>query len=597
MTAARDVEARDGQGTTTPAATVDCDLLVIGGGAAGLSAAVTAAYHGLKVIVAEKAHVLGGATAWSGGWMWAPLNPLSQADGIVEDIDQPRTYLKHALGAEYDEPRVEALLRNSPHMVAFFEKHSSLQFVSGSWIADIQGELPGAGTGGRSVGPKPFNARRLRKDLRPLVRPQLYETSFLGMGIMAGPDLQAFLHTTTSVRSFFHAAWRVAFHVLDLITYRRGMQLVNGPALIARLVKSADALGVTMWIDSPATSLTTAENGAVTGAVLQREAGPVTVSSTRGVLLAAGGFPNDLARRRELFPRTPTGKEHWTLAPPETTGDGVTLGESAGGRLDESLASPAAWCPVSLVPYRNGRVGTYPHIVDRGKPGLIAVTANGKRFVNEADGYYQFTTGMINVTPPGEPVEAWLICDRKFQRRYPFGMSKPFPIPTWPYLRSGYLKRGKTLAQLAAKCGIDPRALEQTVEEFNRHARVGADPEFKRGTTAFNRASGDKEHQPNPCLAPLEKAPFYAIKVLPGSFGTFFGLRADPESRVLDAAGEPIEGLYVAGSDQANVMGGHYPSGGINIGPAMTFGYIAGRQVAGVQEYENVVPNLQNDGV
>ena len=580
-----------------PGATARCDLLVIGGGAAGLSAAVTAAYHGLSVIVAEKASVLGGATAWSGGWMWAPLNPLSQADGIVEDIDQPRIYLKHALGAEYDEPRVEALLRNSPHMVAFFEKHTSLQFVSGSWIADIQGELPGAGTGGRSVGPKPFNARRLRKDLRPLVRPQLYETSFLGMGIMAGPDLQAFLHTTTSVRSFFHAAWRVAFHVLDMITYRRGMQLVNGPALIARLVKSADALGVTMWVDSPATDLTTGENGEVTGAVLQRPDGPVTVTATRGVLLAAGGFPNDVERRRALFPRTPTGREHWTLAPPETTGDGVSLGESVGGQLDETLASPAAWCPVSLVPYRNGRVGTYPHIVDRGKPGLIAVAANGKRFVNEADGYYQFTTAMINATPEGAPVQAWLICDRKFQRRYPFGMSKPFPVPTWPYLRSGYLKRGKTLAQLAAKCGIDAAALEQTVAEFNRHARVGEDPEFKRGSTAFNRASGDKEHQPNPSLAPLEKGPFYAIKVLPGSFGTFFGLRADPRSRVVTAGGEPIDGLYVAGSDQANVMGGHYPSGGINIGPAMTFGYIAGRDIAGVTEYENVVPNLQNDGV
>ncbi len=577
--------------------TVDCDLLVIGGGAAGLSAAVTAAYHGLKVIVAEKASVLGGATAWSGGWMWAPLNPLSQADGIVEDIDEPRTYLKHALGAEYDEPRVEALLQNSRHMVAFFEKKTALQFVSGSWIADIQGELPGAGTGGRSVGPKPFNARKLRKDLRPLVRPQLYETSFLGMGIMAGPDLQAFLHTTTSVKSFLHAAWRVAFHVLDLITYRRGMQLVNGPALIARLVKSADALGVRMWVDSPVTGLTTDHAGAVTGAVLQRTDGTVTVTARKGVLLAAGGFPNDIARRRELFPRTPTGKEHWTLAPKETTGDGVTLGESVGGQLDKTLASPAAWCPVSLVKYRGGRVGTYPHIVDRGKPGLISVTANGKRFVNEADGYYQFTTGMINATPAGEPVQAWLICDRKFQRRYPFGMSKPFPIPTWPYVRSGYLKKGKTLAQLAAKCGIDPQGLQQTVADFNRYAVVGEDPEFKRGTTAFNRASGDPEHQPNPSLAPLTKGPFYAIKVLPGSFGTFFGLRADADAAVLDATGVPIPGLYVAGSDQANVMGGHYPSGGINIGPAMTFGYIAARKIAGVRDYENVIPQLQNDGV
>ena len=563
----------------------ECDLVVVGGGAAGLSAAVTAAHHGLRVIVAEKAPVLGGATSWSGGWLWAPLNPLSQAEGIVEDIDAPRTYLKHALGENFDEPRVEALLENSRHMVAFFEQRTSMQFVSGTWIADIQGELPGAGTGGRSVGPKPINARRLNKELRDKLRPQLYETSFLGMGIMAGPDLQAFLHATTSVRSFFHAGWRVAFHLFDLVTNRRGMQLVNGTALVARLAKSADDLGVRLWVRSPVTRLLT-DDGAVTGAVVATSDGEVTVRARRGVLLAAGGFPNDVERRRALFPRTPTGREHWTLAPPETTGDGINLGESVGGQFDASLASPAAWCPVSLVPYRGGRVGTYPHIVDRGKPGLIGVLSNGRRFVNEADGYYQYATAMINAAPPDEEVASWLICDHAFQRRYPFGMSKPFPVPVWPYLRSGYLTRGKTLAKLARKCGIDPANLAQTVEEFNAHARVGADPAFGRGTTAFNRASGDPEHGPNPSLAPIEKPPFYAIKVLPGSFGTFAGLRTDPQSRVLDVRGEPIAGLYAAGSDQANVMGGHYPSGGINIGPAMTFGYVAGRHVAGVSARE-----------
>ena len=234
---------------------LDCDLLVIGGGAAGLSGAVTAAYHGLKVIVAEKASVLGGATSWSGGWMWVPLNPLSQADGIVEDIDSPRTYLKHALGENYDEPRVEALLDNGRHMVAFFENRTALQFVSGSWIADIQGDLPGAGTGGRSVGPKPINMRRIKKALRTKLRPQLYETSLLGLGIMAGPDLQAFLHATTSVKGFFHAGWRVAFHAFDLATNRQGMQLVNGTALIARLAKSADDLGVRLLVNTPAKRL------------------------------------------------------------------------------------------------------------------------------------------------------------------------------------------------------------------------------------------------------------------------------------------------------------------------------------------------------
>jgi succinate dehydrogenase/fumarate reductase flavoprotein subunit len=394
---------------SAPAA-VQCDLLVIGSGAAGLAGAVTAASHGLQVIVAEKAPVLGGATAWSGGWMWAPLNPLSQDDGIVEDIEQPRTYLRHALGDEYDAPRVEALLENSRHMVAFFEKHTSLQMVSGTWIADIQGQLPGAGTGGRSVGPKPINARRIRRELRDKLRSQLYETSFLGMGIMAGPDLQAFLHATTSVRGFIHAGWRVGLHVVDLITNGRGMQLVNGPALIARLVKSADDLGVMLWVRSPATALLT-DGGKVTGAIVSTPDGDTTVHARRGVLLAAGGFPHDVDRRRQLFPRTPTGREHWTLAPRETTGDGLRLGESVGGYVETQLASPAAWCPVSLVPYRNGRVGTYPHIVDRGKPGLIAVLADGKRFVNEADGYYQFVDAMIKAVPEDEVVASWLICD------------------------------------------------------------------------------------------------------------------------------------------------------------------------------------------
>ncbi len=563
----------------------ECDFLVVGGGAAGLSAAVTAAHHGLTVIVAEKAPVLGGATSWSGGWLWAPLNPLSRAEGIVEDVDAPRTYLKHALGEDYDEPRVEALLENSPHMVAFFQAHTSLQFVSGTWIADIEGDLPGAGTGGRSVGPKPINARRLRKELRDKLRPQLYETSFLGMGIMAGPDLQAFLHATTSVRSFMHAAWRVSLHLFDLVTTGRGMQLVNGTALVARLAKSADDLGVALWVRSPVTRLLT-DDAMVTGAVVATADAEVTVRARRAVLLAAGGFPHDVARRRALFPRTPTGREHWTLAPPETTGDGINLGESVGAQFDATLASPAAWCPVSLVPYRGGRVGRYPHIVDRGKPGLIAVLANGRRFVNEADGYYQYVTAMIEAAPQDQEVASWLICDHAFQRRYPFGMSKPFPVPVWPYVRSGYLRRATTLATLARSCGIDPAGLEQTVTEFNIHARVGEDPAFGRGTTAFNRGSGDPEHGPNPSLAPIEKPPFYAIKVLPGSFGTFAGLRTDAQSRVLDGRGEPIAGLYAAGSDQANVMGGHYPSGGINIGPAMTFGYIAGRHVAGVSERE-----------
>ena len=192
------------------------------------------------------------ATAWSGGWAWVPLNALSRGEGIVEDVDRPRTYLKHVLGEHCDAARVDALLDAGRHMVAFFEQNTSLQFVSGTWIADIQGHVPGAGTGGRSVAPKPVNARELGRHLQDKLRPQLYETSFLGLGIMAGPDLQAFLHATRSPKAFAHASWRVGWHVFDLATQRRGMQLVNGPALIARLLKSADDLGVELWVSSPA---------------------------------------------------------------------------------------------------------------------------------------------------------------------------------------------------------------------------------------------------------------------------------------------------------------------------------------------------------
>ena len=376
----------------------------------------------------------------------------------------------------------------------------------GSWIADIQGELPGAGTGGRSVGPKPINLRRIPKSLRPKLRRQLYETSFLGLGIMAGPDLQAFLHATTSVRGFFHAAWRVAFHVLDLITNRQGMQLVNGTALIARLARSADDLGVQLLVSTPATRLLT-EDGAVTGAVLAGPEGEITVRARRGVLLAAGGFPNDVARRRKLFPRTPTGEEHWTLAPPETTGDGITLGESAGGLFDTTLASPAAWCPVSLVPYRSGRVGTYPHIVDRGKPGLIAVLSTGRRFVNEADGYYQFTSAMIAAAPADEEVAAWLICDHAFQRRYPFGMSKPFPVPVWPYVRSGYLQRGRTLEDLARTCGIDPAGLTATVASFNDGRRRRRGPRVRPRPERVQPGLGRPRPRAQPLAGPAREGP------------------------------------------------------------------------------------------
>jgi succinate dehydrogenase/fumarate reductase flavoprotein subunit len=556
-----------------------CDLLVVGSGASGLAAAVTAAWHGLAVIVVEKEPVFGGATAWSGGWMWVPGNPLAKRAGIHEDLQQPRTYLRNELGARYDPARIDAFLDNCGPMVAFFEEHTALQFVDGNAIPDMHGKVAGAATQGHQVIAAPYDGREVGPLIKRL-RKTMRETSFVGMPIMAGKDLMAFLSVTRSMGSLLHVTRRFSRHLLDLAIHGRAMQLVNGVALVARLAKSAEKLGVRLIESAPARRLIV-EDGAVRGAVVSTAQGEIEIRAAKGVVLAAGGFPNDVERRKALFPRTPTGREHLALPPESCSGDGISLGESAGGALVTDLASPVAWAPVSQVPHAGGSIGHFPHIVDRAKPGVIGVLANGKRFVNEADGYYDYAAAMVAAVPEGEEVASWLVCDHRFQRRYGIGFAKPFPLPLAPYIRSGYLKRGTSIEELARACGIVPGALAETVRRYNEHARRGDDPEFGRGSTPYNRKQGDPLHGPNPCVAPIEHGPFYAVKVQPGSFGTFAGLKTNGLAQVLGRDDQPIAGLYAVGTDMASVMGGFYPSGGINLGPAMTFGYIAGRHAAG----------------
>lgn len=562
----------------------ECDLLVIGSGAAGLAAAVTAAWHGQNVVLVEKDAVFGGATAWSGGWAWLPRNPLARRAGIEEDIEQPRTYLRHELGEHYDSDRIEAFLEACPHMVAFFERHTALQFADGNAIPDMHGDTPGAATGGHQVIAAPYNAREVL-DLLPRLRKTLRETSFMGMPIMAGADLAAFLSMTRSPQSLWHVVSRFSAHLYHLARYGRAMHLVNGVALVARLARSAADLGVQLIDSAPVVRLHQ-QNGRVSGATILRKDGEHAISA-RAVILAAGGFPNDPLRRQQLFPRDASGQDNLALPPASCSGDGLRLGEALGAQVDTTLKSPVAWAPVSSVPHADGSVGHFPHIIERGKPGIIGVLANGKRFVNEAHGYYDYVSAMVDQVPDGQAVCSWLICDHRFQRRYGLGFARPAPVPLWPALRSGYLQRAATLEQLAQLCGIDPVGLATTVAAFNQHARQGEDPQFGRGSTAFNRKQGDPLHPgPNPCVAPIEQGPFYAVKVQPGCFGTFAGLKTDASARVLDANGVPINGLYAAGADMASVFGGHYPSGGINLGPALTFGYVAARHAAGITAYE-----------
>ncbi len=567
--------------SSLPNDSTSCDLLVIGSGAGGLSAAVAAAQLGLQVLVVEKDPQYGGTTAWSGGWMWIPRNPLATAAGISEDLDKPLSYLKHELGAQFDEARARAFLENGPRMVEYFRSRTALQFIDGSGIPDFHGRTPDAATGGRSVCAAPFDGRRLGDKIHTL-KPPLHETTLWGMGIASGEELRHFLNAMHSPASFWHVTKLVLRHWRDLLVHRRGMRLVNGNALVAGLAASAFESGVDIRVNHPARRLLI-ERGRVAGAVIGTPQGNVKIRARRGVVLACGGFAHDAARKKELLPHAPTGQEHWSAASRGNTGDGLRMGEAVGGVLARDLAQAAALAPVSLVPRGGGSLTHFPHLIERAKPGLIAVTGAGQRFTNEADSYHDFMSSLLKAVPCGEPVQAWLVCDHRFIRRYGLGAVKPAPMPLRSMLRNGYLKRGHTLEALARECGIDPAALQKTVLRYNLQALEGKDSDFAKGETPYNRVQGDASHGgPNPCMAPIVHGPFYAVRIVPGSLGTFAGLRVNANAQVLDHQGQPIAGLYAGGNDMASVMGGHYPSGGITLGPAMTFGFIAAHHAAGL---------------
>ena len=568
----------------TPDAPLQCDLLVIGSGAGGLSAAVTAAHLGLKVTVAEKDPQYGGTTAWSGGWMWLPRNPLAVEAGIVEPIDEPLAYLRHELGERFDETRARTFLDAAPLMVEFFRSKTALRFIDGNAIPDFHGRTPHASTGGRSLCAAPFDGRRLGQRLADL-KPPLPETTLWGMGIASGAELRHFINALRQPASFWYVARRVLVHWKDLLLHRRGMRLVNGNALVAALATSALEAGVELRTRNPARRLLR-DGERVTGAVLATPEGPVEVHARCGVLLACGGFPHDTERKRALLPHAPTGTEHWSAAPAGNSGDGLRLGETAGGRVGTDGLQAAALAPVSLVPRADGSFAHFPHLIERAKPGLIMVRADGQRFANEADSYHDVMQALIQMTPPGQPVQAWLVCDHAFMRHYGLGAAKPAPMPLGPMLANGYLKRGHTLAELAHRCGIAADALQATVQRYNAMARAGQDEDFAKGETPYNRMQGDAAFAaecgwPNPCMGPLERGPYYALRVVAGGLGTFAGLKVNTSAQVLDDNGQPIPGLYAGGNDMDSMMAGHYPSGGITLGPAMTFGWIAAHHAAG----------------
>jgi succinate dehydrogenase/fumarate reductase flavoprotein subunit len=561
--------------------TFDCDVLVVGTGASGMSTAVTAASQGLKVLVVEKEPRFGGTTARSGGWLWIPGTRLATEQGINEPPGAAREYLKHEATTHFDAARVDAFLENGPKAIDFFTRNTPVQFDMPALFPDYHAEAVGGQMAGRSMVARPFDGGELGKRIKHLA-PALPELTVFGMMLGSGKEIKHFMRAFKSVESFAYVTKRLSLHMLDVLRHGRGMTLTNGNALAGRLAKAAMDRDIPVWLSSPVQKLVVEHDG-VAGAIVLKEGKRVRVNARRGVVLACGGFPHDIERRKALFPHAPTGKEHFSPAPEANTGDGLRLAEAVGGRVDTTIPNAAAWVPTSVTTRPDGSKGVMPHFIDRAKPGVIAVTPKGRRFTNEGGSYHDFVQEMVKATK-GEPeVSAWLLCDHRVLRNYGLGCVAPFPLPFGRHLKSGYLKRGATVGELAKQINVDPGVLQATVEEFNRSAAKGEDPAFAKGSKAYNRYQGDELVKPNPCVAPLEHGPFYAIKLVVGDLGTFAGLVTDEKTRVLDASGLPIKGLYAVGNDAASVMGGNYPGAGITLGPALTFGYIAGRQLAGAE--------------
>jgi len=554
------------------------DVIVVGAGAGGMAAAITASVEGRSVLLLEKTDRIGGSTAISGGAVWAPMNAQSAAVGHPDSFDKAWTYMRNTVGDAAPAAMQRAYLQACAGMVDYFERHSELRLVARSYSPDYYPDRDGAALGGRSLDPAMFDGRLLGARFAEL-RDPLPEFMVLGGMMITMTDARHLLAVTRSFTSWKEGMKLVLRYVSDRLRgYRRGTRLVLGNALAARLFKTVLDRRIPYRLNAAPRRLVL-EEGRVAGIEIEQQDGRVQrLRARNGVVVATGGFPWNEELRRTLYPQ-PTGP--WSMSPGDNRGEGIQLAREAGATLGEGHAAPAFWAPVSILQRADGTTVRYPHLVwDRAKPGLMAVNQAGQRFVNESTSYHEFVLGMYRSHRSVPTMPAYLVCDHDFMERWGLGLALPGGRPREHLVRAGYLTRASTLRELAAKLKIDADGLEASARRFNAFARDGVDGEFGKGSTDYNRYLGDPEHQPNACLGPLEKGPFYAVAVYAGDIGTACGIRCNENAQALDAEGRVVPGLYMAGNDMHSVMGGQYPAPGITLGPALTFGWIAGRHIA-----------------
>ncbi len=549
------------------------DVLVVGSGGGGMTAALVARDCGANVLVIEKGSVYGGSTAMSGGSIWVPDNHLMKEAGLQDSSDEALTYLKIITAGGVSEERLHAYVKTAPEMVRYLEKHSRVRFqvVYGysDYYPDVSGAKPG---GGRTIEAVPFNARklgRMRTEMRPLpAQARLF-------GRMMATAYEAHLMMDASLRGRLRAATIFVRYFCNPARSlaRMDTRLTLGNALIGRLRLSLADRQIPVWLNTRA-GQPIVEDGRLVGLEVDRGEQRVCIRAQKGVILAAGGFARNRAMRQK-YQRQPV-SDSWTVACSEETGDAIQMGLEIGAAVD--FMDEAWWMPTSLVP---GEDLPNMIIVERSLPGSIIVNARGKRFTNEAAPYIDVVKDQCASHSQGcGAIPAYLIMDKRFRSRYPASPMLPGLTPR-KYIRNGYMKVADTIEDLARQCCIDSHGLVAEVNRFNQSAANGRDPDFRRGDSLIDRFYGDPSVKPNPCLGPLDKPPYYAIELWPGDLGTKGGLNTDAHARVLRPNGSPIEGLYAVGNCSASVMAHSYAGAGATIGPSMVFGFIAALHASG----------------
>jgi 3-oxosteroid 1-dehydrogenase len=557
------------------------DVVVVGSGAAGMGAAITAAKHGLSTVLIEKSAYWGGSTSRSGDGVWIPNNPVLRREAPADTPEAARTYLRSIVGGAVAPERIDTYIDRGPEALRFFLDNSPLQLEWVEHYCDYYPEAPGGLAAGRSCEPKPFDARKLGVDAK--TRHPQYAKAPLNVVVKQSD----FRWLSTGLRTWRGPARLARVGIRFMVGTLRGQRLIGmGAALASQLRLGLRTAGMPLRLNTALTGLIV-DDGRVVGVQTRTADGRTGVIRARhGVVLGCGGFEHN-AEMRAKYQRAPIGAE-WTTGAPTNTGDGINAALEIGAGV--SFMADAWWGPSIPLPE-----GPWFALSERSLPRSIMVNERGARFMNESLPYVEAVHRMYGGeygqgAGPGENIPAWLVFDQTYRDRYLFAAVAARARLPKRWFDSGAIVKAATLRSLAEQIGVPADNLAETVRRFNTFARDGKDLDFHRGESAYDHYYGDISNKPNPNLGELTRAPFYAAKMVPGDLGTKGGIDTDTAGRALRPDDSVIEGLYAAGNTSSPVMGHTYAGPGATIGPALVFGHLAAVDIAAKANARQTIP-------